>query len=75
MQNPDIVIAYDNDLIGTNTNGYYYVAEVQAESTAFVVSEVLGLDTSDYSFGYIAGWSNGKDLKELQQSLKMPFIN
>ena len=43
----------------------------EAESTAFVVSEILGLDTSEYSFGYIAGWSNGKDLKELQQSLSI----
>lgn len=44
-------------------------AEVQAESIAFVVSEILGLDTSDYSFGYIASWSDGKELSELQQSI------
>lgn len=46
-------------------------AEVQAESIAFVVSEILGLDTSSYSFGYIASWSSGKELKELQQSLSV----
>lgn len=33
--------------------------EVEAESTAFVVMHALGLDTSDYSFGYVASWSNG----------------
>ena len=44
-------------------------AEVQAESTAFVVCEILGLDTSDYSFGYIASWSQNKELQELQQSI------
>ena len=110
MQNSDIPITFDNDLIGTKTNGYYHItekrialksgmsinqciktlihekahsilhngkgckysrneAEVQAESIAFVVSEILGLDTSDYSFGYIAGWSKNKELKELQQSV------
>ncbi len=44
-------------------------AEVQAESIAFVVSEVLGLDTSEYSFGYIASWSKCRELNELQQSI------
>lgn len=43
--------------------------EVQAESVAFTVSNYFGIDTSDYSFGYISGWSNGKDLKELKESL------
>ena len=43
----------------------------QAESIAFVVSEIIGLDTSDYSFGYVASWSSGKELKELQQSLSL----
>jgi uncharacterized small protein (DUF1192 family) len=44
--------------------------EVQAESVAYVVSQRLGLDTSDYSFGYIAGWSSDKELTELKNSLK-----
>lgn len=43
--------------------------EVQAESVAFVVSNWLGLDTSDYSFGYIASWSSGKEISELRASL------
>lgn len=43
--------------------------EVQAESVAYTVCSVLGLDTSDYSFGYIAGWSSGKELKELSASM------
>lgn len=112
MQNSDIPIAYDNDLIGTDTNGYYHVtenrialrsgmsinqcmktlihekahsilhngngakytrneAEVQAESIAFVVSEILGLQTDSYSFGYIAGWSRDKELRELQHSINI----
>lgn len=43
--------------------------EVQAESVAFVVSNWLGLDTSNYSFGYIASWSSGKEISELRASL------
>ncbi len=44
--------------------------EVQAESVAYTVCQHYGLDTSDYSFGYVAGWSSGKDLKELKASLE-----
>ena len=44
--------------------------EVQAESVAYAVCQHYGLDTSDYSFGYVAGWSSGKDLKELKVSLE-----
>ena len=44
--------------------------EVQAESVAYTVCQYFGLDTSDYSFGYIANWSSGKDLEELQASLE-----
>ena len=43
--------------------------EVEAESIAYTVCQHFGIDTSDYSFGYIAGWSNGKDMKELKSSL------
>ena len=43
--------------------------EVEAESIAFTVCNHFGIDTSDYSFGYIAGWSSGKDMKELKSSL------
>ena len=44
--------------------------EVQAESVAYTVCQHYGLDTSDYSFGYVAGWSSGRDLKELKASLE-----
>ena len=44
--------------------------EVQAESVAYAVCQHYGLDTSDYSFGYIAGWSSGKELAELKGSLE-----
>ena len=44
--------------------------EVSAESVAFVVCSWLGLDTSEYSFGYVGGWSAGKELKELQQKME-----
>jgi len=43
--------------------------EVEAESVAFVVSEHLGIDTSQSSFGYVAGWSKGKEIPELKGSL------
>ena len=44
--------------------------EVEAESVAYTVCQHLGLDTSDYSFGYIAGWSSTRDTKELKASLE-----
>lgn len=43
--------------------------EVQAESVAYTVCCHYGLDTSDYSFGYIAGWSSDKELDELKKSM------
>lgn len=43
--------------------------EVEAESVAYCVCSAFGLDTSDYSFPYIAGWSSGKEMKELQVSM------
>ena len=43
--------------------------EVQAESVAYVVSRQLGLDTSSYSFEYIAGWAKDKTLKQLSGSM------
>lgn len=43
--------------------------EVEAESVAYTVCSHLGLDTSEYSFGYIAGWSTGKEMPELKASL------
>ena len=43
--------------------------EVEAESVAYTVCQHFGIDTSDYSFGYIAGWSSDRDMKELKSSL------
>ncbi len=45
--------------------------EVQAESVAYWVSSMLNLDTSDYSFGYIAGWSKDKEVSELKENLEL----
>ena len=43
--------------------------EVQAESVAYWVTQMIGLDTSEYSFGYISGWSKDKEISELKESL------
>ena len=43
--------------------------EVEAESVAYTVATALGLDTSDYSFGYIAGWSQGREMKAVRASM------
>lgn len=53
----------DMDTLGNSTK------EVQAESVAYVVANRFGLDTGDYSFGYIAAWSKDKELKDLKKSL------
>lgn len=44
--------------------------EVQAESVAFIVAERFGMDTSEYSFPYIATWSAGKQLEQLKNALQ-----
>ena len=44
--------------------------EVQAESVAYAVSAALGLDTSDYSFGYVASWAAGKTDEEMRACMK-----
>ena len=44
--------------------------EVEAESVAFAVCQHFGIDTSDYSFGYVASWSSGRDTPELKASLE-----
>lgn len=43
--------------------------EVEAESVAYTVCQHYGIDTSDYSFSYVAGWSEGKEMQELKASL------
>ena len=48
-----------------------FVREMEAESVAYVVCRHFGIDTSDYSFGYVAGWSRGRDLSQLRESLDL----
>lgn len=43
--------------------------EVEAESVAYTVCQHFGIDSSEYSFGYVAGWSSGKNLEELKTSM------
>ena len=45
--------------------------EIHAESTAFWVAGMLGLDTGDYSFGYITGWSKDREVSELKENLEL----
>ena len=45
--------------------------EVQAESVAYAVSAALGLDTSGYSFGYVASWAVGKTDEEMRRCMKV----
>lgn len=45
--------------------------EVEAESIAYVVCQHFGIDTSEYSFGYVAGWSRCKEMDELKSSLDL----
>lgn len=45
--------------------------EVEAESIAYVVCQYFGIDTSDYSLAYVAGWSRGQELAELKASLNV----
>ena len=46
-----------------------HTREVEAESVAYVVCQHFGIDTAEYSFGYVAGWGKGKELDELKASL------
>lgn len=45
--------------------------EVEAESIAYVVCQYFGIDTSNYSLAYVAGWSRGRELAELKSSLNV----
>ena len=46
-----------------------HAREVEAESVAYTVSQAFGLDTSGYTFGYVASWSRSMELKELKQAM------
>lgn len=64
---------HDRDMIDAE-NGIMVdrrTREVQAESVAYTVCQHYGIETSDYSFGYIAGWSEGKEMKELRSSMEV----
>lgn len=64
---------HDNDLNTTQDTQKQIdrrTREVQAESVAYTVCQHYNLDTSDYSFGYVAGWSSGRELAELRGSLE-----
>ena len=64
---------HDRDMIDAE-NGIMVdrrTREVQAESVAYTVCQHYGIETSEYSFGYIAGWSEGKELKELRSSMEV----
>lgn len=56
---------------GQNQGTDRRTAEVQAESVAYVVCDHYGVDTSEYTFPYLAAWSSGKELRELQASLNI----
>lgn len=58
-------LLHDPDLKSVTTKSARNEKEVQAESTAFIVAERMGLDTSEYSFPYIASWSDGRQLDQL----------
>ena len=43
----------------SETTAQVIIAKLEAESTAYVIRRALSLDTSDYSFGYVASWAGG----------------
>lgn len=53
-------------LHSNDTETEYKIKEMQAESVAYIVSSYLGIDTSSYSFNYVAGWSGEKDTQTLK---------
>lgn len=63
-------ILHDKE-IGECKNVDGQTKEVQAESIAYCVANYLDIDASDYSFGYVAGWSKDKELSELKSSLSI----
>lgn len=73
VQNIETVIhelAHHKLHFGDNRDSYTRnKKEVEAESVAYTICQHYGIDTSEYSFGYIAGWSAGKNMAELKESL------
>ena len=63
-------ILHDRDIMQENgVSKDRTTKEVEAESVAYVVCSHFGLDTSEYSFSYIAGWSSNKEMSELRNSM------
>ena len=58
-----------HSILHENSDKSRNTAEVEAESVAYVVCNQMGINTSDYSFDYIATWSSGRQLQELKSSL------
>lgn len=63
-------ILHDKDT-GTEKDADRNTKELQAESVAYTVCQYMGLDTSEYSFEYLASWSASGDAKELAKSLEV----
>lgn len=61
-----------NNAFQRNANTGVVTKETEAESIAFTVCSALGIDTSDYSFPYVASWASGKELKELKDEYARP---
>lgn len=65
-------ILHDRDIMQENgVSKDRTTKEVEAESVAYVVCSHFGLDTSEYSFSYIVGWSSNKEMSELRNSMDM----
>ena len=60
---------HDKDLVPETKEITRNGKEVEAESVAYVVCQHYGINTSDYSFSYVAGWSEGKETPELKAAL------
>ena len=56
---------------GEEKDAARHTAEVQAESVAYTVCQYIGLDTSEYSFEYVAGWAESREVKDLTNSLEV----
>ena len=63
-------LADDGETLLAPTEKDRHTEEVEAESISYAVCQYFGIETSDNSFGYIASWSQGKELKELRASLE-----
>ncbi len=60
---------HDKDAVAAADHVSRNGKEVEAESVAYVVCQHYGINTSDYSFSYVAGWSEGKETPELKSAL------